>query len=161
MKTARARLSLYYQNNLLQSGVVRVSVARRAGMVPDEDNVVEIDFALTGTLRVQEACRRLGISKQRLGVLRQQALQAALEALAPGAPGRPRQVPAAAQEQRDALAQANERLRRELAVSQVMSGQADAQKALDEAASAWEAITNKFGADKQKALCLDALGVSA
>jgi multiple sugar transport system substrate-binding protein len=48
----------------------------------------------------------------------------------------------------------------ELAVSQVMSGQADAQKALDEAAQAWETITNKFGKDKQKALYLDALGVS-
>ncbi len=48
----------------------------------------------------------------------------------------------------------------ELAVSQIMSGQADAQKALDEAAQAWEGITNKFGKDKQKALYLDALGVS-
>jgi multiple sugar transport system substrate-binding protein len=48
----------------------------------------------------------------------------------------------------------------ELAVSQIMSGQADAQKALDEAAGAWEQITNKFGPDKQKALYLDALGVS-
>jgi len=48
----------------------------------------------------------------------------------------------------------------ELAVSQVMAGQADAQKALDDAADAWTQITNKFGADKQKALYLDALGVS-
>jgi multiple sugar transport system substrate-binding protein len=48
----------------------------------------------------------------------------------------------------------------ELAVSQVMAGQADAQKALDEAAQSWEQITNKFGKDKQKALYLDALGVS-
>ncbi len=48
----------------------------------------------------------------------------------------------------------------ELAVSQIMSGQADTQKALDDAADAWTAITNKFGADKQKALYLDALGVS-
>jgi multiple sugar transport system substrate-binding protein len=48
----------------------------------------------------------------------------------------------------------------ELAVSQIMAGQADAQKALDEAADAWTAITNKFGADKQKALYLDALGIS-
>ena len=49
----------------------------------------------------------------------------------------------------------------ELAVSQVMAGQADAQKALDEAAQAWEQISNKFGKDKQKALYLDALGVNA
>jgi multiple sugar transport system substrate-binding protein len=48
----------------------------------------------------------------------------------------------------------------ELAVSQVMSGQADTQKALDDCADAWTQITNKFGADKQKALYLDALGVS-
>lgn len=48
----------------------------------------------------------------------------------------------------------------ELAVSQIMSGQADTQKALDDAADAWTAISNKFGADKQKALYLDALGVS-
>jgi multiple sugar transport system substrate-binding protein len=48
----------------------------------------------------------------------------------------------------------------ELAVAQIMAGEADAQKALDEAAQAWEQITNKFGKDKQKALYLDALGVS-
>jgi multiple sugar transport system substrate-binding protein len=48
----------------------------------------------------------------------------------------------------------------ELAVSQIMAGQGDPQKALDDAADAWTSISNKFGADKQKALYLDALGVS-
>jgi hypothetical protein len=41
-----------------------------------------------------------------------------------------------------------------------MAGQGDPQKALDDAADAWTSISNKFGADKQKALYLDALGVS-
>jgi hypothetical protein len=40
-----------------------------------------------------------------------------------------------------------------------MAGQADAQKALDDCAQAWDDISNKFGKDKQKALYLDALGI--
>jgi hypothetical protein len=94
-------------------------VQRLQGAAADKERLEVILQTIAGTLRVQEACRRLGISKQRLGVLRQQALQAALGALAPGVPGRPRPVPSAAQEQRDALAEDNERLRRELAASQL------------------------------------------
>lgn len=48
----------------------------------------------------------------------------------------------------------------ELGVSQIMAGQGEPQKLLDDVADAWTAITTKFGVDKQKALYLDALGVS-
>jgi multiple sugar transport system substrate-binding protein len=48
----------------------------------------------------------------------------------------------------------------ELGVSQIMAGQGEPQKLLDDVADAWTQISNKFGADKQKALYLDALGVS-
>ena len=45
--TARARLCLYYENNLLQSAVVRAGVARASGTVLDEPNTVNIDYVLT------------------------------------------------------------------------------------------------------------------
>ena len=48
----------------------------------------------------------------------------------------------------------------ELGVSQIMAGQGEPQKLLDDVADAWTAISTKFGVDKQKALYLDALGVS-
>lgn len=46
--TARARLSLYYENNLLQSAVVKVGVAQSREVVLDEENSVEIDYVLSG-----------------------------------------------------------------------------------------------------------------
>jgi transposase len=45
---------------------------------------------VAGERSVKEACERLGVSEARFHVLRRQALQAALDGLAPGAPGRPR-----------------------------------------------------------------------
>lgn len=47
--TARARLCLYYENNLLQSGVVKVSVVRSPDVALEEDNTVDIDYRLTGS----------------------------------------------------------------------------------------------------------------
>jgi transposase-like protein len=44
---------------------------------------------VTGERSVKEACERLGVSEARFHVLRRQALQAALDRLASGAPGRP------------------------------------------------------------------------
>lgn len=48
---------------------------------------------LSGELSVVEACQQLGISEARFHVLRKQTLQAALDALEPGAPGRPPESP--------------------------------------------------------------------
>jgi len=45
---------------------------------------------VAGERSVKEACEKLGVSEARFHVLRRQALQAALDGLAPGAPGRPR-----------------------------------------------------------------------
>ena len=51
---------------------------------------------LAGACRVQEACRRLGVSEQRFDQLRTQVLQAGLDSLEPRPAGRrPRAVPAA------------------------------------------------------------------
>lgn len=47
---------------------------------------------VAGERSVQEACEQLGVSEARFHVLRRQALQAALDGLAPGAAGRPRRV---------------------------------------------------------------------
>lgn len=44
---------------------------------------------LSGNLPVEEACRRLSVSAARFHELREEALQGALLALAPRAPGRP------------------------------------------------------------------------
>jgi transposase-like protein len=72
---------------------------------------------LSGRLGVKEASARLGITPQRFHMLREQALQGALGALAPRPMGRPRQTPTPAQERIDALEQDNDRLQRELEAS--------------------------------------------
>jgi hypothetical protein len=74
---------------------------------------------LSGRLRVNEAAARLGVTPQRFHTLRQEAMQAALDALAPKPAGRPRRTPTAAQERLEALWQENARLRHELAASQL------------------------------------------
>jgi len=47
---------------------------------------------LTGDLTVREACRQLGVSEARFHELRREALQGALDRLAPGQAGRPRRL---------------------------------------------------------------------
>jgi hypothetical protein len=74
---------------------------------------------LSGQLGFQEAATLLGITPQRLHVLRQQALQAAVTALAPQPAGRPRQAAAADPAQLALLEQENERLRHELEASRL------------------------------------------
>lgn len=48
----------------------------------------------------------------------------------------------------------------ELAVSETLSGQKDAQSALDDAAAEWEAITDRFGRETQLELYRSSLGLS-
>jgi transposase len=49
---------------------------------------------VAGERSVKEACEQLGVSEARFHVLRRQALQAALDGLAPGVAGRPRKADA-------------------------------------------------------------------
>jgi hypothetical protein len=74
---------------------------------------------VAGRLGITEASDRLGITPQRLHMLREQALQAALDALATQPMGRPSKSSGSEQERIDALQRENERLQRELAASKL------------------------------------------
>lgn len=70
---------------------------------------------LSGERSVDEACEELGVSPSRLHEIRHEALQGALDGLAPGASGRPqREDPAADPERLKALEHDNQELKREL-----------------------------------------------
>src|SRR5207249_6054001 len=60
---------------------------------------------VTGEMTVEEACAALGVGPSRLHVMRRQALEGALTALAPGRAGRPRAEPDAAAEREKLLEQ--------------------------------------------------------
>ncbi len=92
-------------------------VQRLEGAGDEKERLEVILQTVAGQLSVHEASARLGITPQRFHMLREQALQAALAALAPRRTGRPAKTPAP--EPIDALQQENERLRRELAASQL------------------------------------------
>jgi hypothetical protein len=76
---------------------------------------------VSGRLGLTQASAQLGITPQRLHMLRQLALQAAADALAPQPLGRPTRSAESEseQEQIDALRRDNQRLQRELAASQL------------------------------------------
>lgn len=64
---AHGRLSLYYKNNLLQSGIIRVGVTQKAGLSLDTRNSGEIDFVLSGDfVNVEEklSTRRLKLGQE-------------------------------------------------------------------------------------------------
>lgn len=50
---------------------------------------------IAGRLTIKDACARLSMSEARFHQIRERALKAALDGLAPGAPGRPRNEPSA------------------------------------------------------------------
>jgi hypothetical protein len=74
---------------------------------------------VAGRQKVTEAAAQLGITTQRVSMLRDIALQAALDALAPQPMGRPPKTARSDQERIDALLRENERLQRELAASKL------------------------------------------
>jgi len=74
---------------------------------------------VAGRLGVTAAADQLEITPQRLHMLREQALQAALDALAPQPMGRPSKSSGSDQERINALQQEIERLKRELAASKL------------------------------------------
>jgi Winged helix-turn helix len=74
---------------------------------------------VAGTLSVQAAAATLGVSTQRLHRLRVEALQASIEQLTPRPSGRPRKQATPEQQRIAGLEAEVERLRRELAASQL------------------------------------------
>jgi hypothetical protein len=107
-------------------------VQRLTGADHEKERLAVILQTLTGTLSIEGASARLGITPQRFHVLRERAMQAALASLAAQPLGRPRQAAGPEQERIDALTQDNERLRRELAawglreeIALVLAGQHD------------------------------------
>jgi hypothetical protein len=74
---------------------------------------------VAGRLGITEAADLLEMTPQRLHMLREQALQAALDALAPQPLGRPSKSSGSDAERIDALQRENERLQRELAASKL------------------------------------------
>jgi hypothetical protein len=91
-------------------------VQRLQGSAGSKRRLEIILRTVTGELSFTQASAQLGITPQRLHLLRQQALQAAVDELEPRPPGRPRRpaaVTAAAQ------GQESERLRQELAVARL------------------------------------------
>ena len=72
------------------------AVARLPGSPLARQRLQVVLETLAGTCRVQEACRRLGLSEQRFDQLRLQVLQAGLDSLEPRPAGRPPQPTPAA-----------------------------------------------------------------
>jgi len=89
------------------------------GDAPARERLERILDTVAGRLGITEAAAQLQITPQRLHMLREEALQAALDALAPQPLGRPTKSAGSDEEWIDALQQENERLRRELAASQL------------------------------------------
>lgn len=94
-------------------------VERLEGSAEAKRRLTAILQTLAQARRLGEASAELDLTPQRFHMLRQQALQAALQALEPGHPGRPRQAPTLQQEHLEALQQDNDHLRQELAAALV------------------------------------------
>lgn len=76
--------------------------------------------SLSGTKTIEEACEELHVSPSRFHEMRREALQSALDGLAPGASGRPRRpAPDVDPERLAALERQNEELQAELQASMV------------------------------------------
>jgi hypothetical protein len=69
------------------------AVTRLPGSPEARQRLQVVLETLASTCRVQEACRRLGLSEQRFDQLRTQVLQAGLDSLEPRPAGRPRRPP--------------------------------------------------------------------
>ncbi len=85
-----------------------------AGSAQAKERLKVVLDTLAGRLRVQQACRQLGISEPRFRQLRQQALTAALAGLEPKSIGRPPRVVSPEAERLAALEE--ERARQEVAL---------------------------------------------
>src|SRR5690606_30376832 len=78
-------------------------------------------WTVTGELDVAGACESMGIGETRFADLRRRALQAALESLEPGIPGRPRKEEPVSREELVALRRERDRLQIELYAQRVRS----------------------------------------
>ena len=89
-------------------------VYRLVGTAEQKERLKAILETLLGQRRLTEASADLEITPQRFHMLREQAMQGAMDALAPRPLGRPPQTPTPQQERIDALECENELLRRAL-----------------------------------------------
>ncbi len=94
-------------------------VQRLAGEAAAKQRLEVILRTLAGQLGIGQASALLGITPQRLHMLRQAALEAALAALAPRPVGRPRQQATPEREQINDLQRQLHQLQDELAASQL------------------------------------------
>lgn len=85
----------------------------------EKDRLKAVLRTVTGELSVQDACAQLGISRARFQALRDECLQGAADALAPGRPGRPPLRDAEHQAEVDELQQENAQLREQLKRQQI------------------------------------------
>ena len=78
-------------------------VDRQEGSSIAKERVKAVLDTMAGNCRVEEACRRLGISEQRFRQLREEILAGALAGAEPGKPGRPARTATPAEEEIRAL----------------------------------------------------------
>lgn len=93
-------------------------VDRQQGSSTAKERVKAVLDTIAGRCRVEEVCRRLGISEQRFRQLREEVLAGALAAAEPGKPGRPPRTLTPAEEHNQALAEQLEHKDVELRVAQ-------------------------------------------
>src|SRR5687767_2741490 len=78
-------------------------VDRLEGSSTAKERFKAVFDTMAGQCRVEEACRRLGISEQRFRQLREEIVSAALAGAEPGKPGRRPKIVTPAEEQNRAL----------------------------------------------------------
>lgn len=94
-------------------------VDRLDGGVGAKRRLRTILSTVSGELDVARACQRIGVRETQFADLRRRALQAALESLEPGIPGRPRKQELVSREEHDALRRERDRLQIELYAQRV------------------------------------------
>jgi len=92
-------------------------VAKLEGSEHAKERLRAVLETIAGETTVEDACRRLGISRSRFHALRADVLQSALDRLAPRAPGRPAKRTEAEDDELDLLRRDNGWLREELEIA--------------------------------------------
>lgn len=90
-----------------------------AGPEDDKRRLRVILATITGEYSIAQACIELDISESRLYYLRKQALEGALQSIAPGKPGRPSKEPSAEEKRAQELEQKAQDLEYQLYTRQV------------------------------------------
>jgi Transposase len=114
-------------------------VDRQQASATAKERVKVVLETIAGVCRVQDACRRLGISTQRFRQLREEILAGALAGAEPGKPGRPAKLPTP-------LDQENRLLKEQLAAQDV---ELRAEKARAEIALTLPRLVHEPAAEKK------------